>query len=554
MSSAYSTYSTRSTPQSKPIPGSTQVPNSAGGYAWKVGDWGRLHRFLILGSEGGTYYIGEGHLTADSADVVLRCMKDDRDRTLAAIVEISEAGRAPKNDPAIFALALVASHGWTNLPEPPRGAPRDRYDSDVEFRQRTLEAVQKVCRTGTHLFHFVEYATNQRGWGRWLQRAVGAWYDRDVNAVAYQAVKYRQRDGWSHRDLLRLSKPVPSDPGHDGLFAWVAGNADNDDGVKYGTTQAAIVGAFRRAQASPSATETVKLIRENPDLPREALNTDHLADPGVWEALLEQGMPTGALVRNLPTMTRIGLLAPMSNATKVVLEQLADGDRIRKARVHPLALLMAHVTYAGGHSLRGSSTWTPVGPIIDALDAAFYKAFDNVEPTGKRTLIGLDVSQSMAGREISGMPGMACMLGATAMSLVTAAVEPLHTIMGFTQGFVPLNITPGQQLRDALAVVESCPHQGTDCAVPMLYAEAQGIDVDTFLIFTDNETWFGGEHPVQALHRYRNKRGIDAKLVVVGMAGNDFTIADPDDPGMLDVVGFDTAAPSVISAFATGAM
>ena len=36
----------RHTPQSQPIPGSTQVPNSAGGYAWQVDDWTRLDRFL----------------------------------------------------------------------------------------------------------------------------------------------------------------------------------------------------------------------------------------------------------------------------------------------------------------------------------------------------------------------------------------------------------------------------------------------------------------------------------------------------------------------------
>lgn len=37
------------------------------------------------------------------------------------------------------------------------------------------------------------------------------------------------------------------------------------------------------------------------------------------------------------------------------------------------------------------------------------------------------------------------------------------------------------------------------------------------------------------------------KLVVVGMVSNGFSIADPDDAGMLDVVGFDAAAPQVIA-------
>jgi len=65
-------FSTRITPQREPIPGSTQVPNSAGGYAFPVDDWVRLDRFLILGSEGGSYYAGERELTRESGEAVLR--------------------------------------------------------------------------------------------------------------------------------------------------------------------------------------------------------------------------------------------------------------------------------------------------------------------------------------------------------------------------------------------------------------------------------------------------------------------------------------------------
>ena len=41
-------------------------------------------------------------------------------------------------------------------------------------------------------------------------------------------------------------------------------------------------------------------------------------------------------------------------------------------------------------------------------------------------------------------------------------------------------------------------------------------------------------------------------LIVVGMLANPFTIADPTDAGMMDVVGFDTAAPAVMADFARG--
>ena len=76
--------------------------------------------------------------------------------------------------------------------------------------------------------------------------------------------------------------------------------------------------------------------------------------------------------------------------------------------------------------------------------------------------------------------------------------------------------------------------------------------VDTFVIYTDSETYAGSPHPSQALEQYRQSTGIDAKMIVVGMVSNGFTIADPNDPGMLDVVGFSTDTPSVINAFGRG--
>jgi hypothetical protein len=74
------------------------------------------------------------------------------------------------------------------------------------------------------------------------------------------------------------------------------------------------------------------------------------------------------------------------------------------------------------------------------------------------------------------------------------------------------------------------------------------------VILTDSETWAGDVHPSRALRDYRRASGIDARLVVVGMVANEFSIADPSDPGMLDVVGFDTATPQLIWDFARGAL
>ena len=199
---------TRATPQHEKVLGSDQVRNSAGGFAWKVTDWQRLDRFLVLGAEGGTFYIGERALTLENAQALLRVIEVDGARVVRRIVEISDAGRAPKNDPALFALALASAKG------------------DPATRKAALEALQTVARTGTHLLHFVQYVESFRGWGRGLRTAVQAWYAQPVEKLAYQAVKYRQRDGWAQRDLLRLSHPKAADEQHQALYRWIMRGRD----------------------------------------------------------------------------------------------------------------------------------------------------------------------------------------------------------------------------------------------------------------------------------------------------------------------------------------
>lgn len=514
---------TRRTPQSQPIPGTDQVPNSAGGFAWAVDDWTRLDRFLILGSEGGTYYIGERKLTQGSAEAARRCILADGPRVVRRVIEISEAGRAPKNDPALFVLAMASALG------------------DAGTRQAAFEAVPRVARIGTHLFHFLDFRQAFAGWGRGMRRAVSAWYDaRDLDAAAYQMIKYRQRDGWTHRDVLRQAHPHPDDPARGALYAWVTGK-EADHALPR------IVEGFQKAQTAESPKETAALVTEY-GLPREALQPEHLTDVAVWDALLD-GMPMTALIRNLATMTRIGLLTPLSDAAARAVAQIGDEVRLRKARTHPIAVLSALRTYASGQSVRGSSTWEPVSQITDALDGAFYSAFANIEPTGKRIVLALDVSSSMARGEVAGSPGLAPREGSAAMALVTAATEPQYAIMGFSHTFEPLAISPRQRLDDAVRAVSDLNFGGTDCALPMLWAIEKGIEVDAFVVYTDSETWAGHIHPVQALQRYRRETNILAKLIVVGMEGNNFSIANPEDAGMLDVVGFDAAAPALISDF-----
>ena len=116
---------------------------------------------------------------------------------------------------------------------------------------------------------------------------------------------------------------------------------------------------------------------------------------------------------------------------------------------------------------------------------------------------------------------------------------------------VPLSLSAQMSLTAAVDAVSGLPFGATDCAQPMLHAIQRRLAVDVFVVYTDCETWAGAIHPVQALQMYRQQSGINAKLVVAGLVSNGFTIADPDDGGMLDVVGFDAAVPQAMTAFVT---
>src|SRR5213593_2655454 len=284
-----------------------------------------------------------------------------------------------------------------------------------------------------------------RGWGRGLRNAVGRWYvSREADALAVQAVKYQQRDGWSHGDLLRLAHPKAPSREHEAVFRWMLTGADSlgerevnrkvrgeNRMAKYAAVGELpkFIEAFEQAKKAASKDEIVKLITEH-DLPREAIPTQWLNEVAVWEALLKR-MPMTAMIRNLGKMTAVGLIKPFSEAKKLVVRKLKDEAALKRSRIHPLAVLVAQKIYAQGHGDKGALKWSPVSAIVDALDAAFYATFANVEPCGKPVLLALDVSGSMGCCSVAG----SCLTpreASAAMALINAATEPEHEIIAFS--------------------------------------------------------------------------------------------------------------------------
>lgn len=524
-----------------------QQKNNAGGYSFKIDKWGRLQRFLILGAEGGTYYVGRNQHMRQNYAALQECLAQDGVRTVNEIVSISQAGRAPKNDPAIFSLAVASAH------------------PEAQVRRAALEAMPQVCRIGTHLFDFLSSLKEFRGFGRGVRQAVAAWYlEKSSEQLGFQVTKYRQRNGWSHQDVLRKlgGEMGKADPRQAMVLRWVVqgmggfgARTVDRDGAKTQYAQLTspqhtlpeIIWGFEYCQYARTDKEAAEYVREY-RLTHEMVPSQFLKSKKVWEALLEN-MPIGALVRNLGRMTSLGCFEPFSDAQKKAVALLENPVAVKKARLHPMAALKALKQYSAGRGLRGNLAWQPDPRIRSALEGAFYLGFDAVEPTGLNTLISLDVSGSMSWGCVDGMDNINCAEAAAAMSMVAVRTEKNYEVRAFCDRLMSLDITPKDDLDSVLNKTRGLNFGRTDCSLPMVWAKKARIPVDCFYVYTDNETYAGSVHPHVALEQYRQTMGRDAKLVVVGMQSNEFSIANPDDPGMLDVVGFDTAAPAVMSEF-----
>ena len=303
------------------------------------------------------------------------------------------------------------------------------------------------------------------------------------------------------------------------------------------------------------APKAVAIMEQNKKIQREHLPTELLNTPQIWNSLLS-GMGMTALVRNLGKLSQVGVA---SSRSQDIIKMLTDAKNIKESRIHPLQVLVGMKTYSQGKGDLGSMTWPVNSYITTALTTTFRQAFGNITPTGKRFMIGLDVSGSMSMGMCAGAKNITPREGSVAMAMITLHAEGAQNvhIYGFSNTFYNFNgkIRPEMTIQDAIKVTD-VPFGATDCALPMTEAlkmyTRSGVGIDVFCVYTDSETYAPTVHPQVALEEYRRVTGIDAKLIVIGMMANQLTIADPKDKNTLNLAGFDTSTPELISMFVRG--
>ena len=252
-----------------------QVINSAGGYSFQVCDMTRLRRFLVLGSENGSYYANKNTLGRENIGCIQRLVAGGRGiEVIDVIKEYSVSGRVAKEDPILLALTNCAMYdnvelqraAYAVLPEicniptklfkfiglcqtfinqrrkknAPKPQPAKFRNLGDKMEELVIGQKRQACETGDspldqssqpkpakqlkkeiklkRKFKIVNTTPkNSSGWGRMRRRGISKFYTDETKQperLLYLLTKYKQREGWSHKQVLGYAHPKIKDGAH----------------------------------------------------------------------------------------------------------------------------------------------------------------------------------------------------------------------------------------------------------------------------------------------------------------------------------------------------
>lgn len=493
--------------------------NNAGGFGFKISNQEVLERFLVTGSEGGTYYVGEKELTKENSTTILEMIKQNGIGVVETATSYLTNNRAPKADMALFVLALACSFG------------------DATTKKAVYAALPKVTRTATHLFLFLSNIQNLRGWSRGLRKAVSRFYtDRSNEQLALQLVKYRSRADFTHKDAIRLAHPATKDEVKNNLLRYAIGK------ITEAEAPSELIQAYGLAQTA-KGKDLVAVIG-NGKLTWEMIPTEALNDKAVLTALVDN-MPLIALMRNLNRFAYNDLTDTNNDLVKKIVAKLTSVENVKGSGVHPINVVNSMLTYASGRGFKGSTTWKPNQNIVDALQTTYELALKSVIPTNKNILIGVDVSGSM-NHDVNGMQMNAAQIS-NVLAVSMLKTEPNAEMVWFDTVIKTAALGRRSSLDE---VIKNSPHGGgTDCSQPIAHALRFNMKLDAIVILTDNESWAGTKHGFTLLEEYRKKINPAVKLIEVAMVANHHSTMPGDDKNILRVVGFDASVVEVINKY-----
>jgi len=556
-------------------------------------------RLLILGSRENKYDQRKKNVAPADIEYIKTQIKEGHGEEICTIVRnVYKENRAPKQDVTMMVMAMLCRAEDSAI---------SRMGLQLLEQFKTISHLYSWKKLHAAIQNPVT-GQKSKGFGRAVKRQINDWvlsYRGKPEDLAYQITKYMAREGWSFKNILQCTH-VKTGTGDNRVFEQKEGkpskrssskvNKNNapptefdlvlryavngfDEMTKLATPNLLTTKVYRYLTAVHTAMkltgeeeeQLIALIYEH-KLTREQVPTWGLANTDVLSALLVNKnktrvtMPLTALLRNLGNLSAHNVLDDETTLC-LVMKHLVHPDTIKFSKIHPVSVLTAWFTYRKGQGNHGHHSWSANTRMIKTLEEMFYLSFKNIEPTGKRICFLIDCSGSMGSPSLC--EGVTCAESAALLAMIFARSEtssdasPAHSFYLFTSktgsgcGYTSkTGLTDVSDVIDAKAefvnVVASCQRSdwgATDISMGILEALKFKRKYDAFVVITDNDV-NSGIKPSEAMKQYRTGMKMPmAKLVVVATQSSDYTIADPSDPFMMDMVGFDAHGPKILQDF-----
>ena len=298
-----------------------------------------LKRFLLIGTENGSYYVSEKDLTITHVQSLENLLKEDYTKVINIINKYYLS--VYKKDYLLFVIARCCA------------------DKNKDLRIHAYEYMLEICKTPTQLFLFIELyekinkiLNKSTGWNKLQKEYISKWYlTKQPMDLAYLITKYKNRNQWTHKDVLKLSHIKAHTNSHDSLFAYITRDYDIFKEKNSDLDLLEYIRAYEVLNSTDDEDLAIALINQH-NFVREHVSTKLLNNVHVWNALLKN-MPIIALLRNLNKLTSLDLFQEYPESLTKILNKIQDPDILKKNRIHPLQLLIALTTYTKGKGFKG---------------------------------------------------------------------------------------------------------------------------------------------------------------------------------------------------------
>jgi 60 kDa SS-A/Ro ribonucleoprotein len=482
----------------------TDAQNHHGAPAYRLTPRQALAQLAATGTFNATFYASAEEQLAE----VLELATEVEPEFLAKVaVHAFEAGYM-KDMPA-FLLAVLSS------------LPGDAFN----------RAFSRIVKNGKMLRNFVQVMrsgqTGRKSLGSRPKRFVQNWLE---TASDIEIMRAAVGNAPSLADVIKMVHPKPTSAARRALYGYLIGKPHDVLALPE------LVVAFDAFKRDPS--------RPVPAVPFQMLTALELT-PAHWVEIAEHA-GWQMLRQNLNTFARHGVFEVKGFAEKLAC-RLADPKEVRRSRVFPYQLMMAHAAASAG-----------VPEVVrDALQDAMEVALENVPTLGASIVVCPDVSGSMSSPVTGYRPGATTLVRCIDVAALVAAAFLRRNrgtrVLPFEQKVVDVRLNARDSVMTNAGKLAAIGGGGTNCSAPLQQLVAEKAKVDLVVFISDNESWADarpGGRGTAMLAEWQRLKAMNpaAKLVCIDIQPSATTQAVPR-ADILNVGGFSDQVFTAIGSF-----